>query len=96
MFWECLQSDFYRFLQALEKIKSDPGCAVTGCHYEIAREDYHQAVVEFVRDHFKPDEPLARSISHLYPWNEDAEELWMLVVNNFDFILYYIVCRSVR
>ena len=78
----CLQCDF-RFLQALEKIKSNPECAVPGYHYEIAREDRHQAVVEFVRDHFKPDEPLARSIPHLYPWNGDADALWMLVVNSF-------------
>ena len=42
---ENLLNLFFYLLHALEKIKSDPEFAVLGCHYEIAREDHHQAVL---------------------------------------------------
>lgn len=65
--------------KAFEKIKSDPEFAVPGCHYETASEDRRRAVLDFIRDQFMPDEPLARSIG--CPWTEEVETLWASVIN---------------
>ena len=69
--------------QAFEKIKSDPEFAVPGCHYETAGEHGHRrrAVLDFLRDQFMPDEPLARSVAHICSWTEEVETLWASVVN---------------
>ena len=55
--------------------------AVQGCHYEIASDNRRQAVLDFVRDQFWPDEPLSRSIAHLCPWTDYVEATWASVVS---------------
>ena len=69
------------FSQALEKVKSNPVIAVEGCHYEIARERRHQDVINFIRDHFSPDEPISKCIADILPWTEDTEAMWMSSVS---------------
>ena len=59
-------------------MKSEPQFSVEGCHYEIAREGRHQEVVNFIRDHFIPDEPIAKCIADILPRNP---EIWMPFVS---------------
>lgn len=66
--------------KAFATIKADPEFAVPGCHYEIAREARHKDVLDFIRYHFKPDEPMGRSIAHVFPWNDELEGLWSSVL----------------
>ena len=67
--------------QAFLKMQSDPEFAVPGCHYETASGNRRQAVLNFVRDQFWPDEPLSRSITHLCPWTDYVEAMWASVVS---------------
>ena len=59
-------------------MKRDPAYSVEGCHYEIVREGRHPEVVDFIRDHFIPDEPIAKCIADILPWNP---EIWMSSVS---------------
>ena len=54
---------------------------VEGCHYEIAREERHKELLNFIRYQFVPDEPISRSIAHIMPWTEEIEYIWMSVVS---------------
>ena len=74
-------------------MKSEPQFSVEGCHYEIARAGRHQEVVNFIRDHFMPDEPIAKCIADILPWNQ---EIWMSSVSLHTHRLNYTAFRYIK